>query len=150
MPRAITRKCWPAWAYSAHRAGAAACAPGRADYCCRRRRSYLFANPAVCHHIAEVMKLPVPVVVGNNGGMGAPSRAAPKRSTRTATRPARETIPATASTTSPDFRRDRRLQPRRPCRFRAEDLPRRAGRSGIPSYTHLRRQSVWLDAKLAH
>ncbi|OWG04710.1 acetolactate synthase, partial [Klebsiella pneumoniae] len=32
--------------------------------------SYLFANPAVCHHIAEVMKLPVLVVVGNNGGGG--------------------------------------------------------------------------------
>lgn len=33
--------------------------------------SYLFSNPAVCHHIAEVMKLPVLVVVGNNAGWGA-------------------------------------------------------------------------------
>jgi len=33
--------------------------------------SYLFSNPAVCHHIAEVMKLPVLVVIGNNAGWGA-------------------------------------------------------------------------------
>ena len=45
----------------AYRAGAAACAPGRADYCRRRRRVvYLFANPAVCHHIAGGNEAPCP------------------------------------------------------------------------------------------
>ncbi len=64
--------------------------------------SYLFANPAVCHHIAEVMKLPVLVVVGNNGGWGAvaggtralyPDGYAAKM----------DAIPATAFSSSPDF-----------------------------------------------
>ncbi|WP_202304363.1 thiamine pyrophosphate-requiring protein [Dryocola clanedunensis] len=33
--------------------------------------SYLFSNPAVCHHIAQILRLPVLVVVGNNSGWGA-------------------------------------------------------------------------------
>lgn len=64
--------------------------------------SYLFANPAVCHHIAEVMKLPVLVVIGNNAGWGAvaggtralyPEGYAAKMAQ----------IPATTFTSSPDM-----------------------------------------------
>lgn len=33
--------------------------------------SYLFANPAACHQIAQAMALPVLVVIGNNGEWGA-------------------------------------------------------------------------------
>lgn len=64
--------------------------------------SYLFSNPAVCHHIAEVMKLPVLVVVGNNAGWGAvaggtlalyPDGYAAKM----------DKVPATSFTLSPDL-----------------------------------------------
>ncbi|MHC2963272.1 thiamine pyrophosphate-dependent enzyme, partial [Klebsiella pneumoniae] len=64
--------------------------------------SYLFANPAVCHHIAEVMKLPVLVVVGNNGGWGAVAGGT-KALYPDGYAARAETIPATAFTTSPDF-----------------------------------------------
>lgn len=95
--------------------------------------SYLFANPAVCHHIAEVMKLPVLVVVGNNGGWGAVAGGT-KALYPDGYAARAETIPATAFTTSPDFAAIA-ASSRAAYRFPGRRSPRRAGRSGIP-HTH--------------
>ncbi len=97
--------------------------------------SYLFANPAVCHHIAEVMKLPVLVVVGNNGGWGG------RRGRHQSALPGWLRGPRGNHSSHrlyhlAGFRRDRRLQPRGgPVGFPGRRSPRRAGRSGIP-HTH--------------
>ncbi len=97
--------------------------------------SYLFANPAVCHHIAEVMKLPVLVVVGNNGGWGAVAGGT-KALYPDALRGPRGNHSSHRLYHLAGFRRDRRLQPRGgPVGFPGRRSPRRAGRSGIP-HTH--------------
>lgn len=109
--------------------------------------SYLFANPAVCHHIAEVMKLPVLVVVGNNGGWGAVAGGT-KALYPDGYAARAETIPATAFTTSPDFaaiaasRRAAALSV-----SRAEDLP--GVLEEAVSLIRTRRQSVLVDVQLA-
>lgn len=64
--------------------------------------SYLFSNPAVCHHIAEVLTLPILVVVGNNHGWGAVAGGT-KALYPQGYAARMETVPATAFTSSPDL-----------------------------------------------
>lgn len=80
------------------------------------------------------MKLPVLVVVGNNGGWGAVAGGT-KALYPDGYAARAETIPATAFTTSPDFAAIAASSARRPCQFPGPKISRRAGRSGIP-HTH--------------
>ena len=109
--------------------------------------SYLFANPAVCHHIAEVMKLPVLVVVGNNGGWGAVAGGT-KALYPDGYAARAETIPATAFTTSPDFAAIAASSRAAALSVsRAEDLP--GVLEEAVSLIRTRRQSVLVDVQLA-
>ncbi|STV98372.1 acetolactate synthase catalytic subunit [Klebsiella pneumoniae] len=81
------------------------------------------------------MKLPVLVVVGNNGGWGAVAGGT-KALYPDGYAARAETIPATAFTTSPDFAAIAASSRAAALSVsRAERSPRRAGRSGIP-HTH--------------
>lgn len=95
--------------------------------------SYLFANPAVCHHIAEVMKLPVLVVVGNNGGWGAVAGGT-KALYPDGYAARAETIPATAFTTSPDFAAIAASSRAAACRFPGPKISPACWKKRYPSY----------------
>lgn len=92
------------------------------------------------------MKLPVLVVVGNNGGWGAVAGGT-KALYPDGYAARAETIPATAFTTSPDFAAIAASSRAAACRFRAEDLP--GVLEEAVSLIRTRRQSVLVDVQLA-
>ena len=93
------------------------------------------------------MKLPVLVVVGNNGGWGAVAGGT-KALYPDGYAARAETIPATAFTTSPDFAAIAASSARRPCRFPGPKIP--GVLEEAVSLIHTRRQSVLVDVQLAH
>ena len=74
----------------------------RASLTGRSVGSYIFANPVACHQIAEALKLPVLVLILNNGGYDAVERSVvglyPDGEAARANR-----VPLTAIEPSPDF-----------------------------------------------
>ncbi len=80
------------------------------------------------------MKLPVLVVVGNNGGWGAVAGGT-KALYPDGYAARAETIPATAFTTSPDFAAIAASSRAAALSVSRAEISRRAGRSGIP-HTH--------------
>jgi len=84
--------------------GAQLAAPDRLVFATMGDGSYMFANPAVCHQVAEALELPVIVLVLNNEEWGAVRHSVTGLYTDGLAAKANE-VPLTSLKPSPDFTR---------------------------------------------